>query len=657
MKKIINIIITAVFALNFISCADYLDIVPDNTITIEDYFERREMAWEALAKVYSYLPNDPNSDASSWMLGDEWIGRIDQELNAGYLRGIKIMQGLQNTNDPLLGHWTGSAGGKSLYQGIRSANIFLEYIDMVEDMTKQEKDEWKGQVKFLKAYYHFLLLRQYGPIVIMDKSVPLDALSEDLFHKRSKVEECFDYIIGLMNEAIPDIQERTDETELGLIDRVGAMAVKARVMLYRASPFYNENGEYFGDFFDFDRKTFFPITGDKDIEKRKWKDAADAAQEAINLCLANGLDLYEYEEPPYVDDRDDYAANSKMKTLYDLRMVVADPWNRELLWGQTYEYSIENLVEYTNIRLPTGYIGVVNNTYMSRQTLCASYAMVERYYTKNGVPIEEDLTFNRTAMYDIVTTPATGDEQYAETRGIMQPGEKTLRLYLNRELRFYANLGITGGYWRAHTQRVRTLMTNGAAGGFEPRHSTTDFFCTGIGVQKLVHPESKSGGWTSVIRSPYPIIRMADLYLMKAEALNEYLDAPTDEIYEAVNKVRTRAGLRGVKETWSDASIVRTAYLNKHTTKEGMKDIILRERSIEFAFEGANRFWDMYRHKRAVAEFSAPIMGWKYEKVDVTEFFVLEAKQPRRFTIKDYLWPISLGEINKNANLIQNPGW
>jgi hypothetical protein len=563
------------------------------------------------------------------------------------------MQGLQNTNNPLLGHWTGSGGGRPLYQGIRSANIFLEYIDMVEDMTEQEKSEWKGQVKFLKAYYHFLLLRQYGPIVIMDQSVPLDTLSEDLFHKRSKIDECFNYIIRLMNEAIPEIQERTDETELGLIDRVGAMAVRARIMLYRASPFYNGNSEYFGDFFDFDGEPFFPMAYDRE----KWKEAADAAEEAIALCTANGLELYEYEEPPYVDDRDDYAANPKMKTLYDLRMIVADPWNRELLWGQTYEYTSEHLVEYCNIRLPVGYAGVQNNTYMSRQTLCASYAMLERYYTKNGVPIEEDMTFNRTAMYDVVSTPGTSDAQYAETRGLMQPGEKTLRLYLNRELRFYANLGITGGYWRSHTHRVRTLMTNGSPGGFDPRYSTTDFFSTGIGVQKFVHPESKSGGWTSVIRSPYPVIRMADLYLMKAEALNEYLDVPNDEIYGAVDKIRKRAGLQGVKETWSDASIVRTAYRNKHTAKDGMREIILRERSIEFAFEGGNRFWDMYRHKRAVAEFSSPIMGWKYEKADVNEFFVLEAKQSRRFTIKDYLWPVGLSEINKNANLIQNPGW
>jgi hypothetical protein len=223
-------------------------------------------------------------------------------------------------------------------------------------------------------------------------------------------------------------------------------------------------------------------------------------------------------------------------------------------------------------------------------------------------------------------------------------------------MRFYANMAITGGYWRAHTELIYTQMVAGGEGGFNGSISMYEYFCTGIGVKKFVHPESKSNAWQRMIRYPYPIIRMADLYLMKAEALNEYLDAPNDEVYQAVDKVRLNAGLRGVKETWSDASIVRTRYLNKHETKAGMKDIIMRERSIELAFEGI-RFWDMHRHKRAVSEFSSPILGWSSDKYVIRDFFVLKTWQARRFTVKDYLWPISLSEINKNANLIQNPGW
>jgi hypothetical protein len=96
--------------------------------------------------------------------------------------------------------------------------------------------------------------------------------------------------------------------------------------------------------------------------------------------------------------------------------------------------------------------------------------------------------------------------------------------------------------------------------------------------------------------------------------------------------------------------------VNKHRSKEGMRDIILEERSIELAFEGIH-FWDMLRHKRAHIEFSSPIQGWNYKGTAPSTFFVLGVVQARRFTIRDYLWPIDLNELNTNGKLTQNPGW
>jgi hypothetical protein len=96
--------------------------------------------------------------------------------------------------------------------------------------------------------------------------------------------------------------------------------------------------------------------------------------------------------------------------------------------------------------------------------------------------------------------------------------------------------------------------------------------------------------------------------------------------------------------------------LDKHLTKDGMREIILQERSVELAFEGS-RFWDMHRHKMAVAEFSSPIMGWNFTGYDAETFFILLPIQGRRFIERDYLWPLSLDETNTNGNLIQNPGW
>ncbi len=653
--KVINKIIIAFCLVALVSsCRKYLDVVPDNTLRLENIFELRKDAWNALATVYSYIPQNDQTHITEWTLGDEWIGRLDLSDNPANLRAIRIMRGLQSQTNPQLGLWSGTEGGKHLYRGIRQADLFLANIDNVRDMSTQEKSDWKAQALFLKAYYCFLLVQHYGPIVIPEKMITPEAVKDELFIPRSKVEDCFNFIIGLMDEAIPKLSERAGENDRGQVDQIAAKAIKARVLFFRASPFFNGNQEYFGDFNDSDGQPFFPLQYDKE----KWKIAMDAIQEAIDICNANGIRLYKFDREPLLYDRADYLANTdKMKTLYDLRLMIVDPWNSEVVWGYSNinYYGQGELAHSSNIRLPQGYgDGVVNTPEYSWQWMAATYQMAERFYSKNGLPITEDLTYDWNGRYQIITTPGAADPEYTALRGFMQPGVDVVKLYTNRETRFYAHLGITGGYWRGHTVRINSMFWAGRDGGYNSSQHSTDFLTTGIGVQKFVHPESQSGAWQRTIKYPYPIVRMADLYLMKAEALNEYNDAPNGQVYEAINVIRERAGIPNVETVWSDATLART--VNKHRTKEGMRDIILEERGVELAFEGSH-FWDMHRHKRATSEFSSPIWGWTHTGTTAQTFFNLEIKQPRRFTITDCLWPIDLNEMNTNGKLIQNPGW
>ncbi|MDR1116060.1 MAG: RagB/SusD family nutrient uptake outer membrane protein [Tannerella sp.] len=652
--------IAACMTLCISSCKEFLDVVPDSTLKLENIFSTKEEAYNALAKAYSYLPTDDQHNTSSWLMGDEWATPMYYYGNTNQFRPINIMMGLQSVTTPIIGSWSGTGYGTDLYNAIRSTNIFLEYMDMVHDMTDAEKVEWKAQVKFLKAYYHFLLVQRYGPIVIADKTISPEAMKEELFQSRSKVDDCFDYIVRLMDEAIPDLNERASMNDLGQVDRVAATAIKARVLFFRASPFYSGNREYFEDFLDHDGEPFFPVMDDAARQKAKWKDAVDAIEEAINIAKANERDLYKYEKANFIYDMEDIALNpAQMQTLMDLRMIVCDPWNKELLWGLSYYGDAANSLQAaTNIQCPPGYTGTVTwNGTCSNNWLGASYTMLERYYTANGLPINEDKTFDQGSMYDIVTTPGAEDPEYVKLAGLMQPGTQTINLYLNRELRFYAQLGITGGFWRAHTSRINTLFFNGNPNGSGGGYRGGDnYVVTGIGVQKLVHPESTSGYTQRMAKYPLPIIRMADLYLMKAEALNEYLDAPDAEVYAAINLIRNRAGIPNVETVWSNADLVVESSLNKHTRKEGMREIILQERGIELAFEGS-RYWDMLRHRRAPAEFSMHVLGWDHLGTTAETFFILGAKQYRRFTINDCLWPIDLNEMNTNSNLIQNPGW
>ncbi|MFV0505965.1 MAG: RagB/SusD family nutrient uptake outer membrane protein [Bacteroidales bacterium] len=653
--KIFTKLLTIVCILNVTSsCSNYLDIVPDNTITLEDLFNKKEDAWKALATVYSYMPRIDRLHYSMWLAGDEYIGDARYDYDNRFQAGTRLMMGLQSKNSPILGDWSGTNYGDKLYSGIRQANIFIYNIDNVPDMTDVEKKDWKAQVRFLKAYYHFLLLQKYGPIIISDDIIEPDDTDEELFKRRNKVEECFKYIIGLIDEAIPGLSEKASGTLLGQVDRIVAKSIKARILLFRASPFYNGNSEYFGSFLDSDGEPFFS----KSYEKGKWKDALDAVNEAIDISALNGVEMYSYEKQIYAFDRDAFAVNKEnLQKIYDLRMLLVDPWNKELIWGYSnIEYQSGSQISHgANMMLPEGYgEGITNSTPYSYQWLCATYRMAERYYTTNGVPIEEDLTFDVANKWQITYVPTESDPEYQKLAGIMQPGAETIQLYLNREPRFYANLAISGGYWRTHMVKIRTQMYQNSDGGYLPSVNRSSFFRTGIGIKKLIHPVSKSGAWERVVNYPYPIIRLADLYLMKAEALNEYYDAPTQEVYDAINMVRRRAGIPDVEDIWADANIVKN--VGKHTTKEGMRDIIIDERSVEFAFEGL-RFWDMIRTKRAVEEFNSPIFGWTYTGETGEAFFNLEVTQTRRFDISNCLWPIDLSEMNTNSNLIQNPGW
>jgi hypothetical protein len=640
-------------------------------MTVEDIFSTKKDAIHALANAYSYLPHYDATHTTPWMLGDEYIGSsaLNYDDDNEKLRAIRIMRDLQVTGDPVLGYWSGTGGVRSLYQGINQTNIFLANIDRADDMDETTKKDWTAQVKFLKAYYHFLLLQHYGPIVLSDHVISPEETDEELmFPKRRKIDECFDFIISLITEAIPDLRGITSESDLGQVNKSVATAIKARIMVARARPFFNSNRDIFSDFYDSDGKPFFP-----EENKEKWNDAIKAIDEAITTCIAGGHGIYTYPLSKNFmngDTADVRIAPERLRTLYDLRFMPVDPWNNEIIWGysnfEQYSYydNYERWLDLQTASTPKVppkpmYVGegefeAKGNVFGSGNWLAASYSMEERFYTENGLPIDEDLTFDMGNRYEIVTTPGIDDPEYANIAGVLQPGTQTVKLHLNRELRFYTSLAVAGSYFRAQRYRINAIMLSGQdCGRGLGQRPDECFYITGIGVQKFVHPQS-SGGWSfRTTYFPYPIIRMADLYLMRAEALNEY-SGPSQDVYDALNVVRRRAAVPDIETVWSDPTLART--VDKHKNQSGLREIIMQERSIELAFEGS-RYWDVVGYKNAVTEFSKPIMGWNDKGTIPQAFFNLESKQSRRFTPTSYLWPIDLKEMNVNSNLIQNPGW
>src|SRR5690606_3098386 len=108
---------------------------------------------------------------------------------------------------PRFDYWRGFNGAQNLYQGIRACNIFLENVDGVLGLSQNLKTLWAAEAKFLKAYYHFYLLRMYGPIVVMDESVPVTADFDEIRQERNTLDEGFAYVVRLLDEAMETLPE------------------------------------------------------------------------------------------------------------------------------------------------------------------------------------------------------------------------------------------------------------------------------------------------------------------------------------------------------------------------------------------------------------------------------------------------------------------
>lgn len=643
MKKLKITILIFTLVFNF-ACSDYLDVVPDNVPTIDHAFLDRTSAERYLATCYTYFPNlsDPGDDPS--ILGsDEWWAIEDDYYNSRNqsYAGLKIKKGEQNSNNPLFNAWDGYNGGRACYRAIRDCNVFLENIGKVgSDLSEEEAIRWIAEVKVLKAYYHFYLMRMYGPIPLVKENLPISADIEEVRVYRDPFDEGIDYIVGLIDEATRDLplEILNVSTELGRITKPIALALKAQILVTAASPLFNGNPDLSG-LVD-NRGIQLAST---EYDPTKWTRAATACKNAIDTCLIAGHELYEFTKQTNVSD--------STKRLMSLRHVVTDQWNKEIIWT---EYK---LTMYNYQRATTPFFMIEQAQWTPTDPyMCPTLRMAELFYTQNGVPIDEDTQFDYQGRFDTDAAPE-------EAKYYIQPGYQTAKLNIGRETRFYANLAFDGAIWFGNG---RYKDVGDGASDEQPwvfhtkkseaqgKTSNLRYSLSGYWVRKTSHFESVSTSSSSnvIVRSTFPIIRLSDLYLLYSEALNESLDAPNQEVYEYIDRVRARAGLPGVVESWQNAS----RYPSKPTTKDGMREIIRQERMIELAFEG-KRFWDIRRWKTAQDWLNQPIRGLNPEGETPEEFTSVRVLYTPEFSTKDYLFPIRQYNLRVNTNLIQNPYW
>lgn len=627
MKKNIRIGVFTLIILSVISsCKDFLDVVPDNVATIDNAFAMRNQAEKFLFTCYSFMPKDGNLDQDPAMMGGDEIWRLES-FAGGF---FNMARGLQNVVSPYGDNWT------SLYQGLRNCNIFLENIGRVSDIDEPERIRWISEVKFLKAYYHFYLVRMYGPIPMMKVNLPVDADMNSVKMYREPVDSCFNYIAKLIDEATPYLPLAIDNPmdENGRITQAIALSFKAQVLVSAASPLFNGNTDM-AKLKNNDGTQLF----NQNFSKAKWDSAAVACKKAIDICQLTGMKLFVFQKNYQM-----YRLTDTIATQLSIRNSLCERWNSEIIWANTQSYCA-----IQGSALPAMDPAQPQN-FIARGDYSPPLKMAEMFYSKNGVPINEDVTWDYNGRYN-TSVAGFNDKLY------IRNGYTSSNLNFNREPRFYADLGFDGGVWYGqgrYDDKNDLGLFYVQAKWKQPNAIQNDrSTVTGYYLKKVINFENVIGAGTaySVVQYPWPIMRLSGLYLLYAEALNESA-GPGPEVYNYINLVRQRAGLQSVESSWTNFSSNPT----KYTNKDGLRNIIHQERLIELAFEG-QRFWDLRRWKEASSVLNAPIRGWDGYQDLPAAYYRPVTLFNQTFGDKDYFWPIRDANITVNRNLVQNLGW
>lgn len=636
------------------SC-NYLDIDQyiNDMQSLDTVFQKKGLTEQFLYNVYSYLP----APGKSWEEGSNnsipWILCSDEGFNSEDGAANKF------SNNIFLAENTGFSRWKRYYEGIRNAGIFIQRAPECKELTTIQMREYIGEAQFLKAYFYFELMKQYGPICIVpENGFTLEQPIEELLVSRNTWDECVDYVGNLLQEAAQNLPTERPSSDFGKPTSGAALAVRSRMLLYNASPLFNGNTSY-ANFVD--KKTgVHYISQTKD--ESKWAIAALAAKQIIDLgkykLTTVPRDNNTLELPKnVVSDPDFYNNYPNGAAGIDHYLSYADMFNGAIAGSKN-----------TEIIFAMPGLGIDRFCAPNKMRGWSSYnipqKLVDAYYMVNGKTIEEggdDADYPYRAEKSSSNTTFSG---YTLPAGVYG-------WYLNREMRFYATVGFNRSYY-VGSSGTNSIYRNFEAQFFKGGNCTkenggawhtgdTRYCMTGYLCRKFQHPEDVYGGTGNTNGTVKPKVwmdyRLAEIYMNYVEALNELTGAHTvadqtisrdpAEIRKYFNLIRYRAGLPGI--SLMDADNV-----------EKMRQLIRRERQIEFAWEGL-RYFDVRRWKIANDEENGPITGMSVYKTEEDYYRVIQVKETayayKNFTMRKNFWPIPQTEITKNINLVQNPGW
>ena len=669
MKKFSNIYIIGVAALalsfGMTSCTDYLDKEPDSTVGAEEAFKNFTNFQGFVEEIYNCIPN---KESCYWCTTFNWgedeimnsgLGdtHITAHFDLGDYRhwydeedkgGQQSWLNRPGSNPTSTDKFAHSLAGHAWYC-IRKANLGLENIDKMTDATREEKNFVKGQLLFFRAWWHHQQLEWWGGIPYVDTVLPAD---EQLTLPRMSFQECAKRCAEDYRAAADLLPDNWDNTTIGKktlgkndlrITKVCALGYLGKVLLWAASPL-NQKGAELGASRNGDTYAYDPALA---------KQAAEALGEAI-AHVESEATPYALAEYNYDDIYNHVSAKGSKSNFSDIfrttgqswRMpgsveaIMRGPmpdingsnWNFAKLWGP----KVNNLVEHDAIiHMPTA--NYVN------------YA----YGMANGEPILlADGSLNEGSGFDPKHPFKDRDPRFYHD--IMFDGFKFLNQTPSKEdLPFQYLEMYTGG------SMVPTGNPERSANG-----SRTGYFC-----QKLVpHQCNKYDGmynWGGALQTYLPYMRVADIYLLYAEAGAAASGASfkagcARTAEDAINVLRDRVGAGHVSAKFTG-------------DQRKFIDEVRRERACELAFEGF-RWQDLQRwlllteypyNVKTRQEFKR-VGNYDFANNDprdaeVTGFDPTINGQTviveRHFGTKHYLLPLKEKEVYLYSEYPQNPGW
>lgn len=373
MKKDFFILII-LFTISY-SCE--FDHFPTESISLEDVFRDPLKVEGYVLGLYGYLPNQ----GSFHRVAGAMLSSATDESVPTAASNIRVL------TDGSLTARAGNPDGNwsNAYQYLADINIGLENLYLSKSLAQSKVDQYNGEMRFLRAFIHFELVKRYGGIPLATKSFSLDSLTIG----RNTFEECINFILDDCESAYATLPEPNNVT-FGRASKGAALALKSRVLLYAASPLYNGSGY---------RNDNNPLICYGNEDPLRWEKAAEAAHDVIALNFYNIFKTAEI-----TDALNNTQVLQRGEDSYRKLFTVISG-NRELILSRTA--ALNNTIEKDNT--PVGYTNGLGRTSPSQQ-------MVDAYGMINGKTIN--------------------DPSYSAD----QP-------YLNRDPRFAASIFYNGKSW------------------------------------------------------------------------------------------------------------------------------------------------------------------------------------------------------------------